>query len=477
MRAFARFVERLTTTLSVLALFGAVLVGPSAAFASADASVATIGQPTKVEDVAREGYVYGFPLVDLYRVMFGYSIDPKSPAYAAPFNVLHNTARVYTPADTTVQTPNSDTPYSFLSLDLRAEPIVLTLPPIQPDRYYSVQLVDQYTFNIGYLGSRTTGNGGGKFLLVGPAWYHATPPDIAKVVRFHTQFGLAIIRTQLFGPSDLPNVKKIQAGYAAQPLSAFEGRPAPSPAPRVAWIDPLTPAAERTSPAFFNVLAFVLQFCPTSAGDIPVRESLAGVGVVAGQPFDAGARAAAFVAGMKSGQATIDAARVAAPSSADIFGTRESLHNDYLNRALGAQVGILGNTAAEALYPFYDKDANGDPLTGKKRYTVHFDRTGLPPVHAFWSLTMYDLPQQLLVDNPIDRYLINSPMLPTLARDADGGLTLYIQHDAPTGAARANWLPAPPGPFMMVLRLYWPQDAALNGQWKAPPAVAAPASR
>ncbi|HEY5426297.1 MAG TPA: DUF1254 domain-containing protein [Candidatus Tumulicola sp.] len=456
-----------------LILFGLASLAPFVAGASTPGQhVARLGQPTKVEDIAQTGYVYGFPMVDLYRIFYGYFIDPKSPAYAAPLNVLHNTAQVYTPADKTVQTPNSDTPYSTLGLDLRAEPIVLTLPPIQNDRYYSVQLVDLYTFNVGYLGSRTTGNGGGHFLLVGPNWHHATPPGIDKVVRFHTQFGLALFRTQLFGSSDLANVKKIQAGYAAAPLSAFQGGPVPSPAPSVAWIPPLTPEQERASPQFFNVLAFLLQFAPTSAGDIPLRENLSNVGVAAGKPFVAGTRADAFVAGMRAGQRAIDAGRAASTSSIDLFGTRESMHNDYLNRALGAQTGILGNTAAEALYSFSEKDSQGNPLTGDKRYTVRFDKDALPPVRAFWSLTMYDLPQQLLVANPIDRYLINSPMLPTLDRDPGGGLTLYIQHAAPPPAQRANWLPAPAGPFMMVLRLYWPEEAALSGKWKAPLVVA-----
>jgi hypothetical protein len=448
------------------------LCAPSAAAAQAGASrpVAAVSS-TKLESTAQQGYVYGFPLIDFYRILYGYAIDPKSPAFVAPFNVLHNTDHVYTPADTTVQTPNADTPYSILALDLRAEPLVLTLPPIQEDRYYSVQLVDLYTFNLGYLGSRTTGNGGGKFLLAGPNWHGPTPDGMKGVERFHTQFGLALIRTQLFGPSDLPNVKKIQAGYAVEPFSTFENRPAPSPAPKVSWIAPLTPKQERTSPKFFDVLAFVLQFCPTSAGDIPLRESLARVGVVDGRPFDAGSQAAAFVAGMEAGQKQIDAGRAATTSSLNLFGSRTEMHNNYLNRAIGAQVGILGNTAAEALYSTYSNDSNGRPLVGAKRYTIHFTRNGLPPVRAFWSLTMYDVPRQLLVANPLHRYLINSPMLPQLVRDPDGGLTLEIQHDAPPQRERANWLPTPAGPFMMILRSYWPEESALDGTWKAPLAI------
>jgi hypothetical protein len=121
------------------------------------------------------------------------------------------------------------------------------------------------------------------------------------------------------------------------------------------------------------------------------------------------------------------------------------------------------------MYPAYAVDSDGQQLTGQNRYTLHFAAGQLPPVHAFWSLTMYELPESLLVDNPIDRYLINSTMLPTLKRDKEGGLTLYIQHESPGQAVESNWLPAPAGPFVMALRLYWPEAPALDGTWKAPP--------
>jgi hypothetical protein len=426
---------------------------------------------SEVIGVAQSGYIYGFPLVDFYRVLYDYSQNKKSPSYAAPLNEIFNTARVYTPSDTTIQTPNSDTPYSGVGLDLRAQPLVLTMPKIPTNRYYSAQLVDMYTFNIGYLGSRTTGNGGGEFLLAGPSWHGRVPPGIDKTIRFDTQLGMVIIRTQLFDPSDLSNVVKIQAGYKVQSLSSFEGKSAPPAAGPIHWIEPLTPERERSSPSFFNILAFVLQFCPLASSDEAIRTQLARVGVLPGEPFTAGDRASEFVAGMAAGQKEINAARAKNPPSSELFGTRKSLGNNYLYRALGAQFGILANSAAEAMYPSYQVDSQHRPLTGESEYTVHFAKGELPPVRAFWSLTMYDLPQQLLVKNPIDRYLINSPMLPRLKRDADGGLTLYIQHSAPSETETSNWLPAPAGAFFMVLRLYWPEETALDGTWKAPAAI------
>jgi hypothetical protein len=156
-------------------------------------------------------------------------------------------------------------------------------------------------------------------------------------------------------------------------------------------------------------------------------------------------------------------------TSGDMFGTREYLKNNYLYRMAAAVLGIYGNSKEEAMYPVYAIDAAGQKLNGTNKYTVHFAANEFPPVNAFWSLTMYDLPQSLLVANPINRYLLNSPMLPQFVKDADGGLTFYFQNESPGTDKEPNWLPAPKGPFISAMRLYWPKEAALNGTWKAPP--------
>jgi hypothetical protein len=148
---------------------------------------------------------------------------------------------------------------------------------------------------------------------------------------------------------------------------------------------------------------------------------------------------------------------------------REFLKNNYLYRFRGTVAGIWGNAKEEAIYPAYYNDSKGQPVDGQNRYTLRFAPNDLPPVNAFWSLTMYNLPARLLVANPINRYLINSPMLPDLKKDTDGGLTLHIQHDSPGKNRESNWLPAPDGPFLMALRLYWPKPEALDGTWKQPP--------
>jgi len=183
--------------------------------------------PAEARAIAKEAYIFGFPMVEGYRIQYAYFVDRDNPEFKAPWNQIRNIPRVFTPDDKVVQIPNSDTPYSTLGLDLRAEPMVITVPPIEARRYFSVQLIDLYTFNFGYIGSRTTGNDGGSFLVAGPGWKDPQPPGVKKVFRCETEFALAGFRTQLFNSDDLDNVKKVQAGYKAQPLSQFLGRPAP----------------------------------------------------------------------------------------------------------------------------------------------------------------------------------------------------------------------------------------------------------
>ena len=433
--------------------------------------------PKEARAIVKEAYIYGFPMVDSYRIQHAYFVNRQSPEFKAPWNQIVNTPRVYTPADTAVQTPNSDTPYSFVGMDLRAEPMVLTMPVIEKERYFSVQLIDAYTFNFAYIGSRATGNDGGSFLIAGPHWKGKAPKGVKKVIRSETEFVLAVYRTQLFSPDDIDNVKKVQAGYKAQTLSAFLGTPAPVAAPAIDFIKPLTPEEEKRSPQFFDILNFLLQYCPTDPSEIKLMERFATMGIGAGKTFDfsklspemkkaveegIGDAWAAFGGLVKE----FDAGKV---TSGEVFGTRKYLKNNYLYRMGAAVLGIYGNSKQEAMYPVYGVDSEGKKLNGANRYTLRFAPGELPPVHAFWSLTMYELPASLLVANPINRYLINSPMLPQLQRDAGGGMTLLIQNESPGRDKEANWLPAPKGPFVMYMRLYWPKEEAVEGKWTKPP--------
>jgi hypothetical protein len=433
--------------------------------------------PEEARAIAKEAYIYGFPMVDNYRVQYSYFVDKQDPEYKGGWNEVHNTARVYTPDDTTVQTPNSDTPYSFVGADLRVEPLVLTVPPIQQDRYYSLQFVDGYTYNFAYVGSRTTGNGGGRYLLAGPNWQGEKPEGIDEVIRSDTDLAFVLYRTQLLGPSDIEEVKKIQAGYQVAPLSVFLNQLSPAPAPAIDFVPPLTPEQQLTSPQFFEILSFVMKFAPTLPEEQQLRDRFASIGIGPDGNFDADALSSqmrtAIEGGMADGNAELDTFKkneidTGKVTSAQLFGTRQELKNNYLYRMAGAALGIYGNTAAEAIYPSFINDAAGAPLTGANNYVFRIPSGQLPPVNAFWSLTVYELPASRLVANPINRYLVNSPMLPSLVPDPDGSYTFYIQHESPGIERESNWLPAPEGPFSLVMRLYWPKPDALNGTWKSP---------
>ncbi len=475
----------------VVALFMLVLAGCSTSkqgserpesTPSTSAQSTPSGPPTadQARAIAKEAYIYGFPMVDSYRIQNAYFINPNSPEYKGPWNEVHSAARVYTPADTAVQTPNSDTPYSMLGADLRPEPLVLLVPPIDKDRYYSLQFVDGYTYNFAYVGSRTTGNGGGAYLLAGPNWNGEKPQGIAEVIKADTDFALVIYRTQLFGPDDLDNVKKVQAGYQAMPLSTFLKKTPPAEAPAMEWPTPLTPDDQKTSLKFFDLLDFQLKYAPTMASEKDIRARFASIGLTGDGTFNSEKLSPemqkAFSEGMADAWAEFatfkkDKIDTGQLTAGDLFGTREQLNGNYLYRMAGAAIGIYGNSKQEAMYPVLATDSEGKPLSGENKYTLTFPAGGLPPVNAFWSVTMYKLPESLLVDNPINRYLINSPMLPNLTKNPDGSLTLYIQNSPPESDRQPNWLPAPPGPFTIFMRLYWPKDEALNGTWQAPKLV------
>jgi hypothetical protein len=441
--------------------------------------------PAEVRAIAEEGFIYGLPIVMNYAVMYEYCVDKNSGQYKAPFNQIKNEPRVFTYKDTAVVTPNSDTPYSALWLDLRAEPIVLSVPAVPKERYYTAQLIDGNTFNYGYVGSRSTGSDAGEYMVVGPDWKGTTPPGIKKVFKSTTQFSAAAYRTQLFTPEDMPNVVKIQAGYKVQPLSAYLKQPAPPAAPTIDF-PKINKELAKTN--FFEYLAFSLQFAPAGPEEKAIREKLARIGVEAGKKFDpsvfSSEQKAALVEGMKGGEAKIKqfvASGVKGVNGwniGDWFGDRTFYNGNWLKRAAACIVGIYGNDSIEATYPMTRTLADGEPLDGSKRnYMLTFPAGQLPPVNAFWSVTMYDGKTQLLIKNPIDRYLINSPMLPNLTKNDDGSLTLYIQNRSPGPEKESNWLPAPDGSIYLMMRLYWPKTENPSilppgeGSWK-PPAIA-----
>lgn len=465
----------------------ALLVFLSAAGCAQQSQQAAV-TPTEAQAIAKEAYVYGFPMVVNYKSMYLYVIDKNSPEYKAEFNQKGCEGRLYTPRDKAVVTPNSDTPYCMSWADIRTEPFVITVPEIEADRFYEIQLIDLYTHNFAYISTIATGNVPGNYLLVGPGWQGGTPDGITAVIPCETPFFFSVIRTQVFGPEDLDRVKEIQTAYGFQPLSAFLGQEPPAAAPALDF--PVWREGAQFDVGFFDYFDFMLSLVEPVAEEEALFKRFAMIGLGTDEAFDfAGLSpemAEALTAGVKEGFAQVEAS-VAELSkdplaSAKIFGTRaflqESAEKNYgqkdffLMRTLAAHTGLYGNSGEEAIYPTYFVDQDGAPLDASANtYQVIFPAGQLPPVTAFWSLSMYDAKTQLFIDNSLDRYLLNSTMMDQIKPEADGSIVLHIAKDSPGADLEGNWLPAPDGPFYMVMRLYGPEPSALDGTWTPPPAV------
>ena len=483
------FIDVLFSVIAVALLADCVKKDDSISAANQTDQKAGIAAPSIAETkaIAEEAFIYGLPIVMNYAVMNEFVLDKNSGQYKAPFNTMFNEARVFTYKDTAVVTPNSDTPYSMVWLDLRTEPMVISVPAVEKERYYSVQFIDGNTYNYGYVGTRSTGNEPGNFMAVGPDWKGETPPGIEKVFKSSTPFALTVFRTQLFNAEDMPNVVKVQAGYKAQPLSAFLKHPAPPAAPKIDFL-PATTAGIKAN--FYAYLDAALQFVPLTPENKEIRTKLTSIGIGPGKTFEfkelSLEHKAVVLLAMKEGDDKVN--KYLATGMKDmngwkigsLFGDRAFYNSDWLKRAAAAKGGIYGNDAVEAMYPMTRTDATGETLDGSKHnYTLTFPAGQLPPVNAFWSVTMYDGKTQLLIENPINRYLINSPMLPKMKKNEDGSLTLYIQKDSPGKAKEANWLPAPNDLIYLVMRLYWPKTEAPSilpagaGSWSPPGIVKA----
>jgi hypothetical protein len=285
----------------------------------------------------------------------------------------------------------------------------------------------------------------------------------------------------------MPNVEKVQAGYKAQPLSAFLNQPAPPAAPKIDFL-PATTAGIKAN--FYEYLDAALQFVPVTPETKELRAQLASIGIGPGKTFEfkdlSPEHKAVILLAMKEGDDKVSAFLNTGTTDingwkvASVFGDAAFFNGAWLKRAAAAKGGIYGNDAVEAMYPMTRVEATGATLDGSKHnYTLTFPAGQLPPVNAFWSVTMYDSKTQLLIDNPINRYLINSPMLPGMKKNKDDSLTFYIQKDSPGKDKQANWLPAPDGEIYLVMRLYWPKEAPPSilpvgeGTWQPPGIVQA----
>jgi hypothetical protein len=441
------------------------------------------------EDEARqlgiEAVVYGYPLV-LVDVTKQVQTNVTTPEHngRAPINQFSNFLKYPTAAYRDVVRMNVDTLYSFAWLDLSKEPLVLSVPDTH-GRYYLMPILDSWTNVFASPGKRTTGNSAGDFAIVGPNWTGTLPAGI-KELKSPTNTAVVGGRTQANGSADYAAVNAIQKQYHLTPLSAF-GKPYTPPAGVVdPQIDMKTPPVDQvnrmSAETFFNRLAMLMTSNPPAAADAPMLAKLARIGVVPGRSFDISTLDPAVTKGLdgsvqravaKVGAAAKEAGTPAngwrvPPMTVADFGT------DYELRAEIALMGIGANLAKDAVYLTAFVDGDGQPLTGGNRYVLHFNKGGLPPVNAFWSLTMYDA-ESFLAANPLNRYNIAGWM--PLKYNPDGSLDVYIQHDSPGKQKESNWLPAPAEAFNVTLRMYWPKEVVLGGSWKPPAIEKAQAAR
>jgi len=440
--------------------------------------------PEEAKAIAKEAYIYGFPMVMNCKTVYDYVIDVNSPDYKGPFNQKSCEARLFTPDDKTIVTPNSDTPYCMFWMDLRAEPQVIIVPEMDAGRYYSFQLIDWYTHNFAYIGTRTNNNKAGKYLVVGPDWNGDKPQGIIEIIKSETNLVFIVVRTQVFDANDMERVKEIQESYDIQSLSAYLGKETPASSPEIdfpVWVN----GSENTTAAF-EYFDFALDQVETHPDEIEFMEKLAKIGLGTPEKFTLQDKDSTFIKALEEGikeahteMKTITIQTVKDPlAGIKCFGTREylkgtasyfNLPNHYLQRAVVAQIGIYGNSGEEAVYFSYIYDEEEKQWnSAENNYTMKFEAGNLPPVNAFWSLSMYDAPTQLFIHNPLDRYLLNSGMMNEFVKEEDGSIIFYIQKGSPGKDKEANWLPAPDGPFYTVLRMYLPKDEVLEGKWTMP---------
>ena len=428
--------------------------------------------------LAADAYVYGFPLVFDLRAVDGFTREGMGSLAPASFNSFSHASKLAGPQDRFVSI-NNDTIYSIAQVDVSGGPVLLRVPDTA-GRYYVLQFVDAWTNNFAYVGRRATGTAAGSFLLVPPGW-KPDAPDGARVIEFPTNVATIVGRWACDGLADLDAVQALQSGLSLEPF----GTPAPP-------VGLPAPAAVPAELAFFEQMRAWMQAFPPSGPDRAYEQRFAPLGLLGPATSYTDCPpglAEALTVGADAAKQQMDAALTAGGLAPVVNGWTLTFHmfdynldhlgpgtiddpawkitnrdTSYLARALAARAGLWGNHGYEAAYPMTYTDADGDQLDGRNRYTIKFDQD--PPVDAFWSITMYDLPDFYLVANPIDRYSIGD-RTPGLRRDGDGSLTIVIQHEQP--ADTSNWLPAPAAPFRPIMRLYQPQAAVLDRNYKIPP--------
>ncbi|HUN49472.1 MAG TPA: DUF1254 domain-containing protein [Candidatus Sulfotelmatobacter sp.] len=456
----ARLLPKLLAICSLL-----LATGTSGPAAAEDAAL------RRLADVAERAYVYGFPLYEMYRIRYGALYDTKRVWHQVPNHFVHVRA-LAGPQSRAVTAPNNDTLYSSAWLDLATEPLVVHVPDTA-GRYYSLAFMDFYTNNFAYIGRRATGTKAGDYVVAGPGWQGRLPPGL-PVIRAPTPAVWLLGRTLVDGADDLAAAHAVQDGYRITPLSTWRKEPGPD---KPAGAAPLAP--DPGDPwNFFRIVDLALTENPPPPRDAAALRDFAAIGIGPGLHFDTAKFSAAELQALRQGmdEAADGLKRAGSirskgwnrpPADLGNYGT------DYNLRAVVALVGLAALEPVEAMYLGADTDSSGRTLDGREHYHIHFSAGGLPPCDAFWSLTLYEIDadkRAFLAANPIDRYSIGD-RTKGLVYDEHGALEIVIAHHPPAGARRANWLPAPDGPFRLSLRCYQPKPALLQGRYHLPDIV------
>ena len=442
--------------------------------------------PDETAAIAEEAYLYAYPMLLAYAFFHRQILGPEAPEKQAVGRFTHFRTLSSPTLNNTIPWINTDTLYSAAWLDLRAEPMVLTTPEFEPHRFQDIQANDWFTMALATRGTRDKGNGAAVYMFAGPDWTGAAPPGVDEVIVSDGWIVKLFARVVVETPGDEPAIHALQDRYRLESLSAFLGQPAPGPAPEAAFPAP-DPAGfrdraffEQPTPDFIGTFNFLMTLARVHPDETALFERFARIGVTPGAPFDPAAlppeTAAALQRGIDAGLAKIKArlARLDEPINGwvyplDLRGGRDVLTGSfdaYLRRAVAARFAIWGPQAEECVYMSVEIDAAGESLDGSQHaYQLRFE--GEPPARGFWSFTVYDAATRLLVPHPSGRYK-RGDRDRDMVRGADGSLTLYLQHAAPTRAPLSNWLPVPEAPFQVVARLYWPSRELLDKSYRPP---------
>ena len=428
-------------------------------------------------NIAIDAYIYAYPMLEYYKSMYFQNLDPDSRQFIAFINEPAYISELSDPQTKAQVHYNNDNLYTFTRYDLRNEPMVWSVPDMG-NRYFVIQFVDMFSHNFDYIGTRSTGNESGDYLLVGPDWHGDIPRGIKKVIKSETNFPYTIQRTSVL-PDEVEKVAKLIKTFKLLPLHQFIGTPAPEPAPVIEF--PAYDPKKAESIDFIEYFNFLLGQVSLPASENKLFDKFSHITIGAGKTYNPenfnqaqkimiNAGVAKAINVIKAKTRELLTTKNGWQVFSNIYGNREKMQGDYLTRAAAARFGLYGNDDQEVYYPATTVDANGLTLNASQTdYILHFSKQMLPSVNGFWSLSMYNMPEHTLVANPINRYTINS-RAGRMQYGQDGSLILYIQHYSPGKAKQANWLPAPRGNFILQFRAYLstPESLKPESLWVPP---------